>query len=73
MLEEKICDLRPSVEETNALLLGNRQSNGNLRIGTPGNQCCCRLATHGRTVQMQSLPLHGDAAATATDVPESFQ
>jgi hypothetical protein len=65
MLEEKIHELRPSVEETDALLLGNKQSNKNLHTGTPGDRSCCRLATHGRTALMQSLSLHGDVAATA--------
>jgi hypothetical protein len=45
MLEERIRDLRPSVEETYALLFGNRQGNlfgnrqgnGNLHTKTQGN------------------------------------
>jgi hypothetical protein len=38
--------------------LGKLQRNRNLHTGTPGNQGCCHLATHGHTVQMRSLPLH---------------
>jgi hypothetical protein len=55
MLKEKICDLRPSVDEIDAHLLGYKRSNENLHTGTPGDRSCCRLVTHRHTVLVQGL------------------
>jgi hypothetical protein len=62
MLEERIRDLRPSVVEIDALPLRNDR---NLHERTPGNQGCCRLATHGLTVLNRACPLCGDATTSA--------